>query len=798
MNVDFGEFVRKACGQRPYPYQDMIARQGLPRLLSVPTGSGKTAAAVLPWLWRLLGQGTGLEGAYRRLVYVLPMRTLVEQAAAEIRGWLANLELTDQVQFHVLMGGVDREDDLWQLRPADPAIFVGTQDMVLSRALMRGYAEPRSRWPVSFGLLHCGTQWVFDETQLLGPALGTGAQLQGLRDLLGAAAPTATMWMSATLDVEDLETPDHRLRRGEDEPVGLGPEDLASPLGVRLRALRRFERLDLPEDAKGYPKALARELVARHVPGTRTIAFLNTVERACAVYAALSKLKDAPDLLLVHSRFRPVERERLAARLREAPDGRGQIVVATQALEAGVDVSSRVLFTEAAPWSSVVQRAGRCNRAGEHAQGADVLWSPPPKMAAAPYEADDLDQAARALEGLEGKALTTLELQALEVKVSKPVHPVLRRRDLLQLFDTSPDLSGADIDVGPWIRDGDETTVFVAWRAFVDSRPDQQALFPGRAELCPAPVGDVRKLVKEGRGLWAYDRGGGVWRRAVQGDVVPGAVFLADAAAGGYSVELGWAPRSREPVAEAVAEATSEPDAIGNDGLSYGSSRPVGLREHLSGVENEVGVVLEEFGPMLVGLADRFLEAARLAGRFHDLGKAHPLMQAVLRSASGEADEDLGEEPLAKSARQHAGRPQGRYPRHELVSALMLLHPDCRLLDGLPEPDLVTYLVAAHHGKVRMSVRSLPGEDGSVLGVAEGDLIPPVKLPGNAEALPELRLSLDPLKLGADDQTQQSWTARALRLRDHQELGPFRLAFLEALVRIADWRISKSDREGDR
>jgi CRISPR-associated endonuclease/helicase Cas3 len=307
-------------------------------------------------------------------------------------------------------------------------------------------------------------------------------------------------------------------------------------------------------------------------------------------------------------------------------------------------------------------------------------------------------------------------------------------------------------------------------------------------------VGDVRKLIKDGRGLWAYDRVSGVWRRAAQGDVVPGAVFLADAAAGGYSVELGWAPRSREPVAEAVAEATSEPDAIGNDGLSYGSSRPVGLRKHLSDVDREVCAVVEEFGPSLVGLADRFVDAVRLAGRYHDLGKAHPLMQAVLRSASDEGDDDPGEEHLAKSARQRAGRPPGRYPRHELVSALMLLHPDCRLLDGLPEPELIIYLVAAHHGKVRMSVRSLPGEDGSVLGVAEGDVIPPVDLPEDAGALPELRLSLDPLKLGADQQARDSWTARTLRLRDRKELGPFRLAFLEALVRIADWRVSRSYR----
>ena len=52
-----------------------------------------------------------------------------------------------------------------------------------------------------------------------------------------------------------------------------------------------------------------------------------------------------------------------------------RIIVATQAIEAGVDISSKTLVTELAPWSSMVQRFGRCNRYGEHNQdGARILW----------------------------------------------------------------------------------------------------------------------------------------------------------------------------------------------------------------------------------------------------------------------------------------------------------------------------------------------------------------------------------------------------------------------------------------
>src|SRR5205814_778474 len=46
--------------------------------------------------------------------------------------------------------------------------------------------------------------------------------------------------------------------------------------------------------------------------------------------------------------------------------------------------------------------------------------------------------------------------------------------------------------------------------------------------------------------------------------------------------------------------------------------------------------------------------------------------------------------------------------RHELASALAVLDP----ANSLPEDsrDLITYLVSAHHGKVRLSIRSLPDE----------------------------------------------------------------------------------------
>ncbi|MBV5323351.1 CRISPR-associated helicase/endonuclease Cas3, partial [bacterium] len=76
---------------------------------------------------------------------------------------------------------------------------------------------------------------------------------------------------------------------------------------------------------------------------------------------------DGIELRLVHSRFRPAERAtwRTDFLCREAcgPEVK-RIIVATQVVEAGVDISAVLLITDLAPWSSLVQRFGRCARWG--------------------------------------------------------------------------------------------------------------------------------------------------------------------------------------------------------------------------------------------------------------------------------------------------------------------------------------------------------------------------------------------------------------------------------------------------
>jgi CRISPR-associated endonuclease/helicase Cas3 len=113
--------------------------------------------------------------------------------------------------------------------------------------------------------------------------------------------------------------------------------------------------------------------------------------------------------------------------------------------------------------------------------------------------------------------------------------------------------------------------------------------------------------------------------------------------------------------------------------------------------------------------------------------------------------------------------------------------------------NLLAYLVASHHGKVRLRLQASPKDqeyrdsDGlglPIQGVREADQLPDLASLGGAVLMPGVRLSLEPAQLGLSDTTGPSWTERTIELlRTH---GPGALAFLEALFRAADIRVSRS------
>jgi len=836
----FQDFFRRAYGReadlsfRPYDYQRRLAEEPWPEVVDVPTGMGKTAGVALGWLYRRRILDNSVTP--RRLIWCLPMRVLAEQTEQSIRRWLENLDLLGEpgqgrVSVHLSMGGeADIRKPRWTEHPEEDAVLVGTQDMLLSRALMRGYGMSRYQWPVHFPLLHHDALWVFDEVQLMGPALPTSSQLEAFRrgcatstcgdDTCPAcrwahavervgACPARTLWVSATLQESWLDSVDFRphrcngLRRVVLEDADLADEAVRSRVGARKILERASTRLDhegAKRGSRAYLDALAKEIRAAHVAGEQTLVILNRVDRAQELYRRLRRSRDLPALLL-HARFRPAERREIERRLREpAQNSEGRIVVATQAVEAGVDLDSRVLFTELAPWSSLVQRFGRCNRAGKHAD-ARAYWidlDEEVKGLPEPYTAEALVAARERLGATESASPQDLP----PVSEAPELHQVLRRRDLLELFDTDPDLSGFDVDVSPYIRDVGAPQAQVFWRT-VDGAPAADEPGPDRDELCPVSLTQLRDHLGKAR-AWRRDSLAPrsdipSWTRlANPRDVRPGHIYLLASDEGGYDPERGFVAGETGPVTP-VARASTSADTdedYGSDRLTN-IGRWVTLREHLE----DVAVATENLAVQL-DLPDAVISLLGTAGRWHDVGKAH---EAFQRGIGADPDDENG--PWAKS--DGSGRPdyhliddegnkQRRpYFRHELASMLAWLeHGGADRESG--ERDLIAYLIVAHHGKVRLGLRALPVEPEPAAdrerlfarGVWHGDRLPAVD--AGETAIPETILRLELMKLGHGSQGP-SWTERTRRLLEAH--GPFALAWCEALVRIADWRASKMERE---
>lgn len=834
--MEFKEFFERATRIEggPYDYQRRLATEPWPDLLDVSTGLGKSAAVVLAWLWKRgwrMGKrdGPADDATPRRLVYCLPMRTLVEQTERNINAWLDRLGVRadagcGRISVHVLMGGSeDVHRAAWPDHPDEDQILIGTQDMLLSRALMRGYGMSRYQWPVQFALLHNDAFWVFDEVQLMGPALPTSAQLEGFRRALPLGAPSRSLWVSATLNRDWLTTVDLHDTQNLRACQLSEREQLAPEVRKRREAIKRLQRSDLvlsgtsKSDISGYAIAVAERALEAHCAGSTTLIIVNTVERAQSIYRALqsnagSGRQSKPgtetetpgaELVLVHSRFRGADRRAHEARLTAPLPPEGRVVVATQAVEAGVDMTSRTLFSELAPWSSLVQRFGRCNRHGECNDdgGADVVWIDVDdvKETARPYEIAELS-AARANLGI-ARSASPADLPRTDQ--ASPLHPVIRRKDFLDLFNTDPDLSGFDIDIAPYIRDAEDADVLLFWREFADNPNAPLQSAPARDELCRAGVGVARTLVDrlEARQAWRWDPLSASWVQAKGARVHPGMTLMIAADAGGYRSDLGLAVEEKAPVTVLPAASEGESAEAYNDDHRSLLNRPVELSVHLSDVEREARLLCER---LLATYAAAIIRAAR----WHDVGKVHEAFQYMLRIAHQSIDglplgpgmwAKAGHKPGVNSGRaQYAVNVNDRlvprpHFRHELASALAWLAHHAEERDA----DLIAYLIAAHHGKVRLSLRALPQEnepnDGRLFarGVWEGDALPGVTF-SDGEAIPSTTLDLQLMRLGESTQGA-SWTTRTRRLLN--TLGPFQLAWCEALVRIADWRASRAEQE---
>ena len=212
-----------------------------------------------------------------------------------------------------------------------------------------------------------------------------------------------------------------------------------------------------------------------------------------------------------------------------------------------------------------------------------------------------------------------------------------------------------------------------------------------------------------------------------------------------------------------ISAGTTEQHDDESDALHSQRTRPIQLERHLRGVEQRAREYAEA-----AGIPDTELEAICSAALLHDIGKADPLFQKAMHGGKRG-----GEELLAKSPNFI---PSGI--RHELMSAQMAVNSRHLLTQDPESAELALHLIASHHGYCRPFA---PYSKRDQVDRNAAFVIDDETLRGSG-----------PTKLvdAGSGVAERYW-------RLTRKYGWWGLAYMEALLRVADWTTSEDEQRGE-
>jgi CRISPR-associated endonuclease/helicase Cas3 len=331
-----------------------ILNSGQSVLVVAPTGLGKTRAALAPFAQ--CQNQNGLLGT--RLIYVLPLRALAQGVKEECDA----LGISP-----VIHHGDEPESQFF----SEHAVIT-TIDQYLT-AFAGAPLSWASHWSHAAAGAILTSYSVFDEVHLLSPQRGLHL-LFGILRLrhrwgLLSCVMTATLPNSAInflvehCGLSKIETSDQDIKE----------RDTWRKVELQILGCSAKNGWEWSErDARGLCELIKEKWDGWDAlslgESKKIIVFINTVDRAIALYEALhsENLPDKPKILLAHARFTKSDRERIQNEITDY-FGKGAvnepaILVATQVAEAGLNISAPLVITELCPMDSLIQRAGRCQR----------------------------------------------------------------------------------------------------------------------------------------------------------------------------------------------------------------------------------------------------------------------------------------------------------------------------------------------------------------------------------------------------------------------------------------------------
>lgn len=329
-------------------------------LLRAPTGSGKTETAIAPFLF---AKQIGIEFP-TKLIYIVPLRTLAnslrERTQKMIKRWEQQYP-PKRVLVVTLQTGENPEDPRFE-----GDIIFCTIDQLLSSFLNIPYSVGRGSANVNAGVVFA-SYLVFDELHLLDPDRSFATTLKLLQQVIGIS-PFLLMTATLTHDLAEQI-------RQEVTPRKANPDDVLQLINVEGTDLAAIEG-SRKRQFYAMPEPLKAESILQDIERNqrkRVIVICNTVAQSQALFKDLQdkKLKNI-EITLLHSRFLPTDRKTKETKLQTdfakgwKDDGKCHVLISTQVIEAGIDITCQVMHSQLCPMNSLLQRAGRCARfAGE-------------------------------------------------------------------------------------------------------------------------------------------------------------------------------------------------------------------------------------------------------------------------------------------------------------------------------------------------------------------------------------------------------------------------------------------------
>ncbi len=327
--------------------QDADLRPGL-FSLTVPTGGGKTLSSLAFALRHAEQHGK------RRIIYVIPYMSIIEQNAAVFRDFLdpdarGDAVLEHHSSFDFKKGQEDEEED-----PAAARAKLASENWdapVIATTAVQFFESLFAARTSRCRKLHniANSVVILDEAQMLPRELLLPC-LEAIREL--------ALNYKTTIVLCTATQPAIKVR--DDFKAGLEKvhEIIRDPAGLH-EALRRVrvERLGTLTD---------EELADRLAGHEQALCIVNTRGHARRLYERLKdKLKNADGLFHLSANMCPEHRSRKIEEIKAAlKENRPCRVVSTQLVEAGVDVDFPVVYRAAAGIDSIAQAAGRCDREG--------------------------------------------------------------------------------------------------------------------------------------------------------------------------------------------------------------------------------------------------------------------------------------------------------------------------------------------------------------------------------------------------------------------------------------------------